>query len=101
MGIFKMHGKKEKAIIATGCCTQGKVIKAEAMWYIKINTKPVRSGPFDGALFPHRIIFTYEVDGQKYAGRKLLPYYEKAPHEGEDIKVFYDPQDPRKCAVEK
>ena len=33
----------------------GTVVSVKKQWWLKINTKAVRLGPLDGAIFPHVI----------------------------------------------
>ena len=46
--------------------TMGTVISVKKQWWLKINTKPVRTHALDGAIFPHIIKVQYTVDGKTY-----------------------------------
>ena len=35
--------------------TNGTVIAVAKQWWLKVNTKPIRMGSMDGAIFPHII----------------------------------------------
>ncbi len=49
--------------------TTGTVISVSKQWWLKINTKAIRKGPMDGAVFPHIIKAAYKVDGKEYIKR--------------------------------
>ena len=44
--------------------TTGTVLSVKKQWWLKVNTKPFRTGPLDGAEFPHIIKVTYRVNGK-------------------------------------
>jgi len=52
--------------------TKGTVVSVAKQWWLKINTKPVRLHPLDGAIFPHIIKVSYTVDGVEYTKRKWI-----------------------------
>ena len=52
--------------------TIGTVRSVAKQWWLKLNTKPVRKGPLDGATFPHIIKVQYVVDGKSYTKRLLI-----------------------------
>ena len=80
--------------------TRGTVISAAAQWWLKLNTKSVRSGPMDGAAFPYILKIRYTVDGNEYTCRKWLNPGCAVPHEGSGVRVFYRPEKPAKARVE-
>ena len=43
----------------------GTVVSVSRQWWLKVNTKAVRLGPADGAIFPHIVKVTYTVDGRE------------------------------------
>lgn len=50
----------------------GTVISVSKQWWLKVNRKPIRTGPLDGAEFPHVINVKYQVDGTEYTRRKWI-----------------------------
>ena len=52
--------------------TTGTIISAKKQWWLKINKKPIRKGPLDGAVFPYIIKVRYMVDGKEYIKRKWI-----------------------------
>ena len=44
--------------------TSGTVVSVKKQWWLKVNTKVIRKGPLDGAIFPHIIKVKYMVDGK-------------------------------------
>ena len=70
--------------------TGGKVIAAKKQWWLKVNTKPIRSGPLDGAIFPYIIKVEYAVDGQVYTKKKWIGAGCTVPAVGSAATVSYD-----------
>ena len=100
MNPMRMFGFGSRSILAAGCRVKGRVTHVHTCWYIKVNTKPLRSHALDGARFPHIIRFEYEVAGKRYVGRRFVDYNLRCPTEGAGITVHYDPQNPGRYAVE-
>lgn len=78
----------------------GTVISVAKQWWLKVNTKPVRMHPLDGATFPHIIKVKYTVDGKDYVCRKWVRAGGMAPNAGSAVKVFYREDKPSKARVE-
>ena len=99
MKLLRTFGLGEKKLVAAGHSVTGKVTDVKRCWWLKVNTKAVRTGPMDGASFPHIIHFTYTVDGVIYQGSRyvgLSPFY---PKKGDSVTVFYDEGEPARYAV--
>ena len=79
--------------------TIGTVTKVHKCWYIKVNTKPVRTHLLDGAAFPHIITVEYNANGQTYSKRKFLNYNIACPNVGSNIDVYYDKEKPSKITL--
>ncbi len=99
MGIFKGTGDKHRKLLSEGGMVPGKITEVKKCWWIKVNTKPVRSHALDGAEFPHIIKFVYIVDGIEYNGRQLISYKIAPPSVGEELEVYYDKENPSRNAV--
>ena len=78
--------------------TKGIVTEVKRCWWLKVNTKSVRKGAFDGALFPHIIHFTYSVNGISYKGKLFVSLNVRCPQKGETLEVYYDPDKPENYA---
>lgn len=89
----------KKKILECGETTEGVVTEVKTCWWIKINTKPIRSHALDGAVFPHVIRFEYSAAGERYNSKAFVSYLLRCPQKGERVIVCYDRQNPRKCAV--
>ena len=63
---------KRKRLIAQNNRTEGTIISLKKCWWLKINTKPVRSHSLDGAVFPYIINFKYNVNDTEYNGKKFI-----------------------------
>ena len=79
--------------------TRGTVVAVSKQWWLKINTKPIRTGPLDGAEFPHIMKVTYRVNGNEYAKRKWIGAGLPVPMKGDTIKVVYDEDTPSKAEI--
>jgi len=99
MSFKNFFGIDSKEIISQNLKATGTITKVSTCWWLKVNTKAVRSGPFDGAEFPHIIHFTYEASGVKYSGKRWLSHSAHAPGIGEKITVYYDGKDAANYAV--
>ena len=75
------------------------MISVSKQWWLKINTKAVRKGPMDGAVFPHIIKVSYSVDGKEYIRRKWIGAGEPVPNEGSSVKVVYNDDEPAKAEI--
>ena len=85
--------KKNKVMQNT---TSGTVVSVKKQWWLKVNTKMVRKGALDGAIFPHILKVRYTVDGKEYVRRKWLLTKGRVPMEGDAVGVVYDDQKPDK-----
>ncbi len=94
-----MLGLDNKRILTGGHCTDGKVTQVKTCYWLKVNTKPVRTHALDGARFPHIIYFTYTVDGTPYTGSRYVNWNLRCPVKDEIITVYYDSENPAKYAV--
>ena len=77
----------------------GKVIAVQKQWWLKINTKPVRTHALDGAIFPHIIKVQYCVNGKDYIKRKWIGANCHVPSVGSSITVRYCEEKPGKAKV--
>ena len=80
--------------------TEGTVISIKTQWWLKINTKSLRKGTFDGATFPHVIKIKYIVDGKEIVKRKWLGAHVKIPELRQKITVFYKEDNPKKIRLD-
>lgn len=80
--------------------TEGIVIKVIKLWWIKVNTKPVRKHALDGALFPHMIVVKYSVNASEFIKRKFVRARFIPPKIGDTVRVIYCVESPSKCKIE-
>ena len=80
--------------------TTGTVVSVKKQWWLKINTKPVRKGTMDGAVFPHIAKISYTADGVEYFRRKWIPAGAAVPAPGSTVKVVYDTDAPKKAELQ-
>ena len=99
MNLLRCFGIGSNRIIGDGITVTGTVIKQSVCWWLKVNTKPVRKHAWDGAVFPHIITFSYQIDGIGYTGSRFVHWNLRCPVVGEHITIYYDRCDPQKYAV--
>ena len=80
--------------------TKGIVISVKTQWWLKVNTKPIRTGPLDGATFPHIVKIKYTVDGNEIVKSKWLSAGTTPPCVDDRITVIYQEDKPKKCRLE-
>ena len=95
---FRMFGIGAAKAFAGGQ-TQGTVTEVNTCYWFRVNTKPVRTHSGDGAVYPHIIRFSYQVEGRTYAGRRWVMWNKRCPVKGEGITVHYEEAAPQKYAV--
>ena len=79
--------------------TTGTVISAAKQWWLKINTKSVRTHALDGAIFPYIIKVEYRVNGTTYFRRKWIGAGKPVPRVGETVTVVYPAAQPGKGEI--
>ena len=77
----------------------GTVVSVAKQWWLKINTKAVRMGPLDGAIFPHIIKVQYVVGKNTYTKRKWIGAGKPVPAIGSKLTVLYSTDKPGKARV--
>ncbi len=79
--------------------TTGTIISVAKQWWLKVNTKAVRLGALDGAIFPDILKVRYTAEGQEYFCRKWIGPTDRVPLEGTQVRVFYREGKPSKARV--
>lgn len=74
--------------------TVGTVAAITRQWWCKINTKAIRMGTMDGAVFPHIVRVAYTVNGKTYVRRTWVRAGAAIPHVNDAVTVFYDEDKP-------
>ena len=80
--------------------TTGTILAVKKQWWLKINTKAVRIGVLDGAIFPHIVKVKYDVDGNTLTRRKWLSAWTKPPYVNDPVTVIYREDKPTKFRLE-
>lgn len=78
---------------------EGIVVSVAKQWWLKINTKPVRFGAMDGAIFPHIMKVKYVVDGKDYYKRAWIKAGLPVPEVGSSMQISYDEGKPSKAKI--
>ena len=99
MSIFSTLGIGSKKLLSNGHRVAGTITKVDTCWWLKINTKPVRTHAMDGAIFPHVVSYTYTVNSQSYSGKRIISAYAKAPSTSASIQVYYDEGKPSHSTI--
>ena len=98
MNLLRIFGIGSKRILKKNHSAKGVVTLARksALYVIK---KPVLLYPNDSnTLYSHFITFTYCVDSISYQGKLFIGPNSRCPQKGEQIDVYYDPENPKNYA---
>ena len=95
---LRMFGVGAMKAIAGGK-VQGVVTKVSTCYWLKVNTKAIRTHAGDGAVYPHIIHFAYQVAGRTYAGKRWVYWNKRCPVQGEKLTVYYEEDAPEKFGV--
>ena len=79
--------------------TTGTVLSVKKQWWLKVNTKPVRTHALDGATFPHIMKVRYTVDGKDYLKRKWIGAGLPVPTVGSSVTVLYCQEKPSRAKI--
>ena len=74
----------------------GKIIKRNKLWWLKINKKIFRTYPIDGATFPYKVRIEYNVNGRKYEKSKFIYWGNDSVNVGDSVIVTYEQNNPSK-----
>ena len=74
----------------------GKIIKINKLWWLKINQKNFRTTPLDGATFPYKVKIEYNVNGRKYEKSKFIYWADDSVNVGDIVVVTYEQNNPSK-----
>ena len=99
MSILSCFGFGEKRILNDGYTAVGVITSVKKCWWLKVNQKAIRLYALDGAVFPHIIRFTYQVDGKEYSGSRYISWTADCPLIQEEITVYYSKENPSKYAL--
>jgi len=77
----------------------GTIVEAKRQLWFKVNTKPVRTDSFDGAIFPYIVKIKYIVDGTDYFKRHWVQASITPPSIGSTVKLIYDDRKPSKAKI--
>ena len=98
MNLLRIFGIGKQKILAKNCSVKGTVTLVADSWLHTIK-KPVRLGNHAGnTIFSHMITFQYQVDNVPYTGKLYVDLNYRCPQKGEQIDVYYDPEEPKKYA---
>lgn len=79
--------------------TTGTIVSVKKQWWLKINTRAVRAGALDGAMFPYVIKVQYAVAGREYVKRKWIMRKDYEPVVGDTVRVIYDDLKPERIKI--
>lgn len=98
MNFFRVFSIGADKILAKQCHTTG-TVTAVGNSYIHVVKKPLRLYPNDhNTMYSHYIFFTYTVDNIPYKGKLYVDLAYRCPQKGEQIDVYYDPENPQNYA---
>lgn len=98
MKLFRIFSIGSKQILAKGHSVSG-IVTGVSRSYLYVVKKPIRLVPNDqNTMTSHYIFFTYTVNGISYKGKLWVSLRFRCPRKGEQIQVFYDPEQPENYA---
>ena len=74
----------------------GKIIKINKLWLLKINKKSFRTTPLDDATFPYKVKIEYNVNDRKYEKTKFIYWGNDSVNVGDSVIVTYEQSNPSK-----
>ena len=80
--------------------TVGTILSVRRQWWLKINTKPIRTHALDGATFPHIVKVKYTVGECELVRSKWIGAGAPCPKVGDQIMVVYREEKPTKFRLE-
>lgn len=98
MKFSRIFGIGSRKILAQGHSVNG-IVTGVSRSYLYVVKKPVRLYVNDqNTRTSHYIFFTYTVNGISYKGKLWVSLRYRCPQKGEQIEVFYDPNQPENYA---
>lgn len=76
--------------------TEGIILKASKIWWIKINTKVVRTSASDGATFPYIIKIKYKANHEYHIKNKFVYWPNEKINTLDKVIVTYNKAKPSK-----
>ncbi len=99
MHLLRTFGIGEQRILAKDAHVPGVVTKVTVCRWISVKTTLARiCATSENTIHPHIITFSYQVDGNEYEGNRYIWVRYRCPKKGEEIEVYYDPENPAKYA---
>ena len=98
MRLFRMFGMGETKILEKDHSVKGTVtaVRISRIYVVK---KPVRLVVTpQNTIVSHFITFKYAVDNIPYNGKLFVSLNYRCPQKGEQIDVYYDPENPKNYA---
>ena len=74
----------------------GKIIKINKLWWLKINKKLFRTSSIDGATFLYKVRIEYNVNDRKYEKSKFIYWGNDSVNVGDLVIVTYQQNNPSK-----
>ena len=99
MGLLNMFGGDAERIISLDTKTVGIVTDVRECWWLGGGSAPAMADGFVSEPAPHLIYFEYSVEGKRYSGSRFVGSDGRFPDIGEELTVFYDPENPRNYAI--
>ena len=98
MNLLCVFGIGSRKILAKNRMTAG-IVTGVGISCLHVVKKPVRLYPNErNTMYSHYIHFTYTVDSIPHKGKLYVDLRYRCPQKGEQIEVYYDPDDPRRYA---
>jgi len=98
MGLKNLLGLGREKLLSSGVETTGTIEKVKVQYWMKVKDSPVNINN-SAATYPAIITVHYQVDGKDYSADLWCSARRLHPPEGLQIPLWYDPQQPERCAA--
>ena len=99
MNILRTFGIGCKRLIKEGAAVAGTVTAVRDFKWMKMDMSLSRTQSAGNTACPHIITYTYSVGGRTYSGSRYADIFVRCPKVNDEIKVYYDKNDPARSTV--
>ena len=100
MNILNLLGIGRNTLVQSGTPVTGTIVSVKKQYWLKVNTKPVRTSALDGAIFPAIVTVQYFVKGNAYTAKLWSSPRAMHPLAGAAVTVYYDADKPQRCTAQ-
>ena len=98
MNLKNLLGLGREKLLSSGAETNGTIEKVKVQYWLKVKDSPVNINN-SAATYPAVITVRYQVQGRDYTADLWCSARRFHPLEGAQVTVWYDPEQPERCAA--